>query len=150
MREINRDARYHRMVAQKDPQILLVDDDLAHATSVQSLLAAHDFASAIETDGAKAISRLCDGAFRVLILDLNMPGTTGFDVLAGVAEANLDVKSIVLSGESAVATVTPILRLGAYEYLTKPFEPQQLLTSVANALGHFELERQNQQMAAKV
>ena len=97
MRELDGDARYHRMVATDDPQILIVDDDLAHATSVQSLLAAHDYPAAIETDGAQAIARLASAAFHVLILDLNMPGTTGFDVLEGIGQAQMDVKSIVLS-----------------------------------------------------
>ena len=150
MRELDPDARYHRMVAKDKPQILIVDDDLAHATSVQNLLAAHDHPSAIETDGDRALAALREGGFHVLILDLNMPGTTGFDVLEEIGSSQLEVKSIVLSGESAVATVTPILRLGAYDYLTKPFEPQQLLTSVANALGHFALEQQNRHMAARV
>ncbi|MFP6815642.1 MAG: response regulator, partial [Pseudomonadales bacterium] len=86
---------------------------------------------------------------KVLILDLKMPGVSGLDVLEAIQDNGLDVKTIVVSGEGAVSTITPILRLGAYDYLTKPFEPQQLLVSVANAPGHFDLERQNHAMVAR-
>lgn len=132
-----------------DPQILIVDDDAEHAASVQQLLTAHDYAATVETDGEQAVARLCAGEYQVAILDLNMPGTSGFDVLEALGAQSAPVKSIVLSGESSVATVTPILRLGAYDYLTKPFEPQQLLTSLDNALALFRLEAQNRALAAQ-
>jgi PAS domain S-box-containing protein len=132
-----------------DTKILIVDDELAHGTSVRDLLAAHDYASDVETRGANALKLLATGRYQLLILDLNMPGMTGIDVLEAIQDAGLDVKTIVLSGESAVSTVTPILRLGAYDYLPKPFEPQQLLVSVANALDHFGLEQQNRAMGAQ-
>ena len=52
---------------------------------------------------------------KVLILDLKMPGVSGLDVLEAIQDNGLDVKTIVVSGEGAVSTITPILRLGAYD-----------------------------------
>ncbi len=129
------------------PAILIVDDDAAHAISVRDLLAAHDYPAATITDSANVADTLRHTDYQVLILDLNMPGVTGLDVLQQIQELGVNVKAIVLSGESDLSSVTPILRLGASDYLAKPYEPQQLLTSVENALVRARLEQENQELA---
>ncbi len=138
------------MSAQTKPQILILDDDGAHASSVRELLKLNGLHSEASTDVARSMQRLKDGEFQILVLDINMPGISGLDVLEFISDNDIPVKTIVLSGETSVSIVTPILRLGAYDYLPKPYEPQQLITSVANAVERFRLERENRAMAAKV
>ncbi len=133
-----------------EPKILILDDDAAHGDSVRALLASQDYRAEATTDAAGAMQRLQGGEFQVLILDINMPRISGIDVLEYLSDHEVAVKTIVLSGESSVHTITPILRLGAYDYLPKPYEPQQLLTSVANALERCRLEMENRSMAARV
>jgi PAS domain S-box-containing protein len=133
-----------------DPLILIVDDDAAHAASVRDLLAAHQYPAAAITDSTSVLHALQSHDYHVLLLDLNMPGMTGLEVLAQLQQAEIDIKTIVLSGEKQLSTVTPILRLGAYDYLAKPYEPQQLLTSIENALIQARLERDNASMAVQV
>ncbi len=133
-----------------EPKILILDDDAAHGDSVRALLASQHYSAEATTDAAGAMQRLQRGEFQVLILDINMPRISGIDVLEYLADHEVTVKTIVLSGESSVHTITPILRLGAYDYLPKPYEPQQLLTSVANALERCRLEMENRSMAARV
>jgi PAS domain S-box-containing protein len=125
-------------------EVLILDDDGAHAESVRALLAARDIVADISADPILALPVLSTGRYPVLVLDLNMPAMGGLDILRGLAEAGADVKTIVLSGETDVASVAPVLRLGACDYLPKPCEPQQLLTSVGNALARVRLERENQ------
>lgn len=84
--------------------------------------------------------------YQVLILDLHIPDLPGIEVLRKVNDANLQVKTVVLSGESELSSVAPILRLGALDYLRKPFDPQQLINSVANALSRYQLEAENRTM----
>ena len=93
--------------------ILIVDDELAHGISVRDLLAVHDYSADIETSGADALKRVAGCDYKVLILDLKMPGVSGLDVLEAIQDNGLDVKTIVVSGERAVSTITPIPRLGA-------------------------------------
>ncbi len=137
------------MIEQADPRILILDDDAGHAASVSVLLKANGYDADTLSSPAAAFQQLRTGRYRLLILDLNMPGISGLDVLEFLANQKMDVKTIVVSGESSVSTVTPILRLGAYDFVPKPYNPQQLLTSVANAAARCKLEDENRAMAAQ-
>lgn len=138
-----------RMTERADPYILILDDDEAHAASVRELLRMNGYEAEASTDVARSMQRLKAGEFQVLVLDIKMPGISGLDVLEFISDNDIQIKTIVLSGETSVSNVTPILRLGAYDYLPKPYEPQQLLTSVANAAERYRLECENRAMAAK-
>src|SRR5262245_15187541 len=127
-------------------RILVVDDNARHAESVQALLDAHGYDVVCETDPERALPIARDGAIDVLLLDLNMPRLSGVEFLEALGEHASTLKTIVLSGATRVADVTPILRLGAYDYLPKPYEPEELVTSVRNAIGRVELERENARM----
>jgi PAS domain S-box-containing protein len=127
-------------------QVLVVDDDVRHAASVRELLCAHGYSVEFEIEGAKGLRRIKSDPIDVLILDLDMPNMSGMDVLQAIGSDNNGLKTIVVSGESHVEKITPILRLGAYDYLPKPYEPEQLLASVRNALTRTRLERENRAM----
>ncbi len=127
-------------------QVLVVDDDARHAASVRELLNAHGYTVEFEVEGSRGLQRLNDDPVEVLILDLDMPNMSGIEVLQALVNHRSSPKTIVVSGESHVEKITPILRLGAYDYLPKPYEPQQLLTSVRNALARTRLERENKTM----
>ena len=129
-------------------KILVVDDDPVHGASVREVLAAHGDDTHFTEQSQEGPERLRQGHYQVLILDLNMPGTSGMNILEELAATKAKVKTIVLSGESTLDSVTPILRLGAYDFLQKPFETQLLLTSVTHALDHYPLEERNRSMAA--
>ena len=127
--------------------ILIVDDDALHGSSVRDLLAVHNYPAEIVTSGKKGLSTLCDAhenghPYEVLILDLNIPDLSGLEVLAGVQRAGLNCKTIILSGENELSSVAPILKLGALDYLRKPFEPEQLINSVAIAVARYQLEQE--------
>jgi len=131
--------------ARPELKILIVDDDAVHARSVRDVLAAHNYVAEIETSGNGGLAKLRSAhssgePFQVLVLDLHIPDLPGLKVLEAINAAGLSVKTIVLSGERELETVTPILQLGAIDYLPKPSPPQQLITSVANALSRFQLE----------
>ncbi|XOV81671.1 MAG: response regulator [bacterium] len=134
--------------------ILIVDDDVIHGRSVRDVLAAHNYPADVATTGHDGLARLrqaqADGnPYQVLILDLHMPDLMGIDVLHAIKTQGLAVKTVVLSGESELSTVAPILKLGAYDYLRKPFQVPELVTSVANALSAFQLEEENKRMQSQ-
>ena len=130
-------------------QVLVVDDDARHAASVRELLSAHGYSVEFEVEGARGLSRIKADPIDVLILDLDMPNMSGIDVLKAIGSDSNGLKTIVVSGESHVEKVTPILRLGAYDYLPKPYEPEQLLASVRNAITRTRLERENRAMLSE-
>jgi PAS domain S-box-containing protein len=137
------------VTGQLEPQILVLDDDAVHGGSVRELLTLRGYRAESTTDTAAAMQRLRDHRVDILVLDINMPRITGIDVLEFLAREQIAVTTIVLSGEKDVASITPILRLGAYDYLPKPYQPQQLLTSVANAVERWRLERKTEALAAR-
>ncbi len=127
-------------------QVLVVDDDAGHAASVRELLSAHGYSVDFELEGAQGLRRIRADDVDVLILDLDMPNMSGIDMLQALGPDTDGLKTIVVSGESHVEKITPILRLGAYDYLPKPYEPEQLLASVRNAVTRTRLERENREM----
>jgi PAS domain S-box-containing protein len=127
-------------------QILVIDDDLRHATSVGHLLASRSYELTIATHPEAGLERLQRAHVDILLLDLNMPGLSGIDILKRAQPAARGIKTIVISGEADVGAIAPILRLGAYDYLAKPYAPEHLLSSVRNAEAQVRLERDNQRI----
>ncbi|MEM7080774.1 MAG: response regulator [Pseudomonadota bacterium] len=130
-------------------KVLIVDDDAQHGESVKQLLIASDFPSAhMATSGTEGLARLSE-AFRsgagydVLILDLHIPDLSGVEILQAINEQQLRVKTIVLSGEQELDSVTPILKLGASDFIRKPFLAQELISAINNAYARHTLEQEN-------
>jgi len=73
----------------------------------------------------------------------------GIEVMQSMRANNLQTRTIILSGESSLDNVTPILRLGAYDFIRKPFEPEALIACVNRALAQSRLERENAEISAR-
>ena len=114
--------------------ILIVDDDEPTQKLLEVLMQRDGFATEIAANGAAAISRLRDGTFAVVILDLMMPEVGGHDVLAFIDEQQMPVKVIVCTAalplreeELDPKSVKAIVR--------KPFDIEQLAATVAGLVG---------------
>jgi diguanylate cyclase (GGDEF)-like protein/PAS domain S-box-containing protein len=124
-------------------RILLTDDDTRLLTSLQRLLNAYGHQVDIAHGGAEAISRLRDRQYDLLLLDLRMPGVSGHDVMLHMAAREMDIMTIVVSGETSLDDISRALRNGAYDYLKKPYVPEELLATVNNAIRKRQLEQYN-------
>lgn len=131
----------------------MVDDDAAHAESLRQLLLAHELEAELDieviTDPLRAMVRIREKTPVVLLLDVNMPGLTGVELLEAMSGDRNRMRTIVVSGENDLETLSPLIRLGAYDFIRKPFAPDALLRSVGKALGEWHLERENQRMQAR-
>ena len=116
-------------------ELLVVDDDARYAASVCELLRLDGHSAAFEVDGLRALERIRSGDIAVLILDLDMPGVSGVDVLRALETRMGSPKTIIVSGVADVEKVAPVLRFGPFDYLAKPYDPKHLLTSVRGALA---------------
>lgn len=85
----------------------------------------------------------------MLLLDLNMPEMTGVEVLEELVQQGASMKTIVVSGEQEVETVSPLLRLGAYDFMAKPYDPARLVRSVTHALGEWHLQQENARIQSR-
>ncbi|MBK1672054.1 two-component system response regulator [Ectothiorhodospira shaposhnikovii] len=131
---------------QKDPataRILLVDDDLRLLESLRHLLELHDFRADTAGGGRAAMEKLRERSYDLVLLDLGMPEVGGRDVLRFMATEQMSCITVVVSANGSVQDMTAALRDGAYDYLRKPYVPEELLATVNNALRRKHLEDMN-------
>jgi DNA-binding response OmpR family regulator len=115
--------------------VLIVEDDEAIATGLGLNLRIEDYEPTHVADGETALARLCVGhAFSLILLDISLPGKSGLDVLAELRESGDRTPVIVLSARRDEFDKVAALRLGADDYVTKPFALAELLARVAAVL----------------
>lgn len=130
--------------------VLVVDDDVGLLVSLERLLSTQGYQVTIAASGLQALTSLAETCYDLLLLDLAMPGVRGDAVLDFVTAQGLDLAVIVISGTTSVAEAMTAMRGGAIDFLRKPFGPDELLSSVANATHKLRLERANRAMAQRL
>src|SRR5207237_6986586 len=110
-------------------RVLLVDDDAELAELVGEYLAREGFSLDAETDGTRAVDRAASGDYQLTLLDVMLPGVSGFDVLRALrATSRIPVLMLTARGDDVDRIVG--LELGADDYLSKPFNPRELIARV--------------------
>jgi putative two-component system response regulator len=128
------------MTATNPARILVVDDEPHVGRLVSQLLSAKGYPSQVCDDSAKAIELIDSGNFALVVSDINMPGLTGIELLSRIKRSRPDVAFIMLTALDDHSTAVRSLELGAYGYIVKPFEANELFINVSNALRRRELE----------
>jgi two-component system, NtrC family, response regulator HydG len=108
------------------PRLLVVDDDRAILTLVGTIALAEGFDVATTTDGADAMNQLRHRAADLVLVDLRMPGVTGLEVLKAIREISPRCRVVLMSGHATIDSAVEAVKLGAMDYLTKPFDLQRL------------------------
>ncbi len=126
-------------------RILVVDDQQAQLKSVQMMLQINGYEDVdLAFDGKEAIRKLQSGCYQLLLLDLQMPGATGLNVLEYINQSGYAAETIVLSGESSFEWVKEAMRLGAHDFIRKPYKPAELLSTIAKAREQYQEKQQLQ------
>ncbi|HTY58590.1 MAG TPA: response regulator [Bacteroidota bacterium] len=116
-------------------RILFVDDDADLRRIVKDQLVPLGYVMDEAEDGAKAIAMLEKGNYGLMLLDINMPVKSGIDVLKFIKEKGLPCKVIMLTGRVGFSVATETLKLGADDYITKPFNIDYLLFAIKRVTG---------------
>ncbi|MFP5221412.1 MAG: sensor histidine kinase [Acidobacteriota bacterium] len=132
-------------LGQRKLRILCVDD----APSIRRAIAAYlgDLGHTVEQaqDGTEGLERINSAPFDAVLLDLTMPGLSGLEVLRAASASHPDLPVIVISGTGAIQDVIAALRLGAWDFITKPIEDMAILEyALARALERASLITENQ------
>jgi len=122
--------------------ILVVDDDVRMTQSVRELLAAYGYSSMTAGGGEEALRVLAEHDIDLMLLDLNMPGVDGYQVMRQVAEHHPGTDIVVISGETTFESATEALRNGAQDFLRKPYAPDRLI-QILNGVLHKQRLEQN-------
>jgi putative nucleotidyltransferase with HDIG domain len=124
-------------------KILIVDDEEPIREVLASLLEAGGFACSTAENGAEALERLEAGAFALVLSDILMPVMNGLVLLEQVRERHPDLPVVMVTAMHDISAAIGALRSGAYDYLLKPFDKDQLYFSVRRALDHRRLVIEN-------
>src|SRR6266496_5390681 len=116
------------------PHLLVVDDDRRIRDLLLRFLSAEGYRVTTADTAAEARAKLGGLSFDLLILDVMMPGETGFDLARAIRVAS-SVPILMLTARDEAENRIKGLELGADDYLAKPFEPRELLLRIANILG---------------
>jgi DNA-binding NtrC family response regulator len=132
-------------------RILVVDDEEIVIRSCLRILG-DDGDCEVEAvqDGLEALKKIDDGHYDVLILDIMMPRMDGLEVLRRVKETHPDIDVIMVTGLSQIETAVRSMKLGAFDYLPKPFDPDELKLVVKRALERRQLLQENLELRSEV
>ncbi len=117
--------------------ILVVDDDTELCELLSEFLAAEGFDVEVVHDGERGVERILSGDFRLVVLDVMLPGLNGFDVLRAIrGKSDIPVVMLTARGEEVDRIVG--LEMGADDYLAKPFNPRELAARIRAVLRRSE------------
>jgi DNA-binding NtrC family response regulator len=123
--------------------VLVVDDKELMRDSVGATLQRAGLGVVTASDGAAALEMIARRRPDAVVTDLRMPGMTGLELVEKIREIDDDLPVIVMTAYGAVDTAVRAIKLGAYDYLTKPFEGDELVVAVKRGIEHGRLVREN-------
>jgi two-component system response regulator AtoC len=114
------------------PRVLVVDDK-ENMLKLFARILGDGYELATVGDGARALALLASEAFDVVVSDIRMPGASGFEILAAAKAREPGTEVILMTGYGTVADAVQAMKMGAYDYLEKPFDPDEAARVVARA-----------------
>jgi cyclic di-GMP phosphodiesterase len=120
------------------PRILIVDDEI-EITEILADLLSEEYDCLRAASAEEALARLQESDFQLVISDITMPGMSGLDMIPHVKQISPDTVVVMISGMQTVESAIGALRLGAFDYLMKPFDLRQVEAVVKRALEHHDL-----------
>lgn len=138
------------LIMNKNNKILIADDDETLCYLLKEELISQGYSVDIVYDGKFAIEKLKEKDYDILLLDLEMQFISGEKVLKFANENKPRLQIIVLTAQSDVRTAIECMKLGAFDFLNKPYDFQQLLITIERALKHRELLEKNTILTNKV
>ncbi|MGZ3654033.1 MAG: sigma-54-dependent transcriptional regulator [Bdellovibrionota bacterium] len=132
------------------PSLLVVDDEESIRELLVIMLKREGYDVETAVDGESAASVLTKRGFDAVITDIAMPGISGIELLAKVRAQSFDTAVIVMTAHGSTESAVEAMKLGASDYLTKPFQIDEMKIAVANALKVRAMERENRQLRTEL
>jgi len=131
-------------------RILIADDEEIVIRSCQRILSEDEYDIDTAENGLEAIEKVAANDYDMLILDIMMPKLTGMEVLQRVKETHPDIDVIMITGLNEIDTAVKAMKLGAFDYLPKPFDPDELEMVVTRAFERRQLLQENVNLKKEV
>jgi signal transduction histidine kinase/DNA-binding response OmpR family regulator len=135
----------------EESTILVVDDELGMRDYMEYLLESEGYAHVVMAEGGRAATQhLREQSFDLVITDLAMPAVDGFQVMEYVQQHCPDTRVIVITAFGSVESAMSAIRHGAVDYITKPFDFNQMAITIRRTLEKIQLERESAQRAREI
>ena len=134
----------------EEQRILIVDDEPNICQSCVKILSKQGHHVRYALNGYDALKMMADEPYGVIVTDLKMSRLGGMELLHRVKETYPETHVIVITGYASVASAVEVMKLGAYDYLPKPFTPHELRAIVQQALTDMEQQRQNRSLQNRI
>lgn len=131
-------------------KILIVDDDASICRMLVKLMEKEGFKTVVANDGVPAIDAIRSHSPDVMLLDMKMPGMNGDEVLARTIEIDPDLPVIIITAFGEIRDAVEAIKAGAYDYLPKPFDHDDVLRMVQRAMSERELKRKLKNLASHI
>ncbi len=122
--------------------ILIVEDNYDTQLLISSILRENGYQTFLVSDGKEVISRFISYKPDIVLLDIQLPGKDGISILKKIKEIDQNTLVIMISGTRGIKNIVETIKLGAYDYVRKPFDQDELLISIKRALKTRELNQQ--------
>ena len=130
--------------------ILIIDDEPEICESIKMILEYEDYNVDYTTDSIKGLHKIEYGNYDALLLDIQMPGNNGFEVLNWIKSREIELKIIMISAHASLENAVRSTKLCAFDFLEKPIDRDKLLISVRNAAEQSRLAKENKKLKKKV
>ncbi len=130
--------------------ILIVDDDRRQRELLEEIFTEAGLHATACADGGEALIALEQQRFDTVITDLKMPQIGGVEVLQACRRQDPELPVIIITGHGTVASAIEAMKIGAYDYIQKPFDPDELVLVVNKALEHYRLVCKNRELTAAI
>jgi len=132
------------------PELLIADDEDALRRWEERVMRDQGYSCEGAADAVAVRERLSEDSYQLALLDVNMPGESGIELLGHIRRAHPEVAVLMVTGEDSTELAMHAIEQGAYGYLIKPVAAGELLINVANALHRRRAELQNSRLLARL
>jgi DNA-binding NtrC family response regulator len=137
-------------MATNDARILIVDDETIVRQSLRSWFREDGYFVDAAESAHEALEKLTQGPWDIFLLDIRMPGMDGLELQRRIKEVSPDATIIIMTAYGSVETAVEAMKQGAYDYILKPFDPDDLEHLIHNALERRQLVSENAQLRNKI
>lgn len=139
-----------RFQTEELPKILVVDDERGPRDLLETALSEKGFSVKVAKSGKQALQLIDAQSYDLVLSDLKMPDMSGLDLLRKIRERSPETLVILITGYATLDSAIDAIREGAYDYLTKPFQIDELYIVVQNATERIRLIKENKQLLEKL
>ncbi|MBN2319826.1 MAG: sigma-54-dependent Fis family transcriptional regulator [Acidobacteria bacterium] len=134
----------------KAPTVLIVEDDTNFRRVLEFQLNEAGYKTTVAENGEKALKLFAEHSHRIVLTDLNMPGLSGEEVLKQVKQTSPDTPVVIITAFGSIDSAVEAMKLGAFHYLTKPVNNDELIHTINNAFKYSELIHENRALREAV